>query len=230
MPHPLDNVIWNALTGPQAELAIGNALARRFPPSFAPFAAMPEPSPANFHALAALASPGDRLALDTVADVSPTEEFVVEMRKDMVQMIFVPTQPIASHARMPSLGDGDAADMLALAQETQPGPFSERTRELGRFFGVRVDGRLVAMAGERLRVNGFTEVSAVCTLASHRGKGYGRDLVLNVVEGIVARGETPFLHAFGDNLAAISVYRKLGFEVRRVMRLTVLTMAAAGSA
>jgi ribosomal protein S18 acetylase RimI-like enzyme len=226
MTSPLDNVIWNALTGPHARYAEGGSKARRYPPAFAPFHAMPIASADNFHALAELASPGDQIALFTRTDVEPTAEFEVVNRADMVQMVREPRALPPRPAHVQALGDSDAADMMALAEATKPGPFASRTHQLGSFFGIRTGGRLVAMAGERMHLAGYTEVSAVCTLASERGHGYGRELVDTVSAAIIERGETPFLHAFSGNTSAIGLYEKLGFIIRLRMRLTVLKIIA----
>jgi predicted GNAT family acetyltransferase len=118
--------------------------------------------------------------------------------------------------------------MLALVSVTQPGPFGPRTIELGEYWGVRRRGVLVAMAGERMRLDGFTEISAVCVDAVHRGQGFAADLVRSLVASIVARSEIPFLHVFTSNDPAIALYRKLGFALRRRMHLAVLARAEAG--
>ena len=120
------------------------------------------------------------------------------------------------------LTDDDAAQMLALATLTEPGPFLEATHRLGAFVGVKQDGRLVAMAGERMRPEGFTEVSGVCTHPDHRGRGLAGRLMQVVAGRIVARGETPFLHSYASNLGAISLYESLGFAIRREVTATVL--------
>jgi predicted GNAT family acetyltransferase len=121
--------------------------------------------------------------------------------------------------------DADAAEMLALATLTKPGPFFARTHQLGRFIGVRDNGVLVAMAGERLKTPGYTEVSAVCTHPDHRGRGYAAALMRQVMGGIVARGETPFLHSYAANTGAIRLYESLGFRFSRELVMTVLTAA-----
>jgi predicted GNAT family acetyltransferase len=128
--------------------------------------------------------------------------------------------PEPDPAIMP-LGDGDAAEMQALAELTQPGPFYARTHTLGDFVGVREKGRLIAMAGERLRVPGFTEISAVCTHPDARGRGLAAKLMRVVAARIVARGEALFLHVYPHNKAAIAVYQRLGFRHRADVQLTV---------
>jgi predicted GNAT family acetyltransferase len=120
------------------------------------------------------------------------------------------------------LGPDDAAEMLSLVERTKPGPFGSRTGELGGFIGLREERNLIAMAGERLRCGGFTEVSGVCTLAEHRGRGLGGALTCTVSHRIQQRGETPFLHAAAVNVGAIRLYRALGFELRRTLDFVVV--------
>jgi predicted GNAT family acetyltransferase len=120
------------------------------------------------------------------------------------------------------LTDDDAAEMLALAKLTEPGPFAEQTHRLGRFIGIHAEGRLIAMAGERMRLPGYTEVSAVCTHPDHRGHGHGRRLSATVAAHIQARGETPFLHAWSTNRPAIALYESLGFVLRTELHIVVL--------
>jgi predicted GNAT family acetyltransferase len=120
------------------------------------------------------------------------------------------------------LGEADGPAMLALATLTRPGPFRSRTRELGPFVGIKRDGELVAMAGRRLRVDGFTELSGVCTHPDHRGQGYAAALSRVVVGEILATGEAAFLHAFADHETTIAFYRGLGFQARARMTYTSL--------
>lgn len=123
------------------------------------------------------------------------------------------------------LTEADAPQMLALATLTRPGPFFARTHKLGDFVGVKQEGRLVAMAGERMKPTGFTEVSGVCTDPDHRGLGYAGALMRVVAARILERGETPFLHTYASNTGAIGLYQSLGFALRREMTMTVLARA-----
>ncbi|SEJ13753.1 FR47-like protein [Sphingobium sp. AP50] len=127
------------------------------------------------------------------------------------------------------LGEADAAEMLELALLTKPGPFRSHTHRLGRFIGMRVEGRLIAMAGERMRMPGFTEVSGVCTHPEWRGRGLAGALMRGVMQAMLDRGETPFLHAYAAHDKTISLYRTLGFEVRAELPMMVVTEQADGS-
>jgi ribosomal protein S18 acetylase RimI-like enzyme len=225
MPHLLDDIVWASLTGPHAALSEGGASARRYPPAFAPFHAVAAQTPAHFKAMAELAGPDDRIVTFTPADIDPGPDCEVLTRAPIVQMVRLRSTLPAPPAHVVPLTPADAADMRSLAEETKPGPFASRTHELGSFFGIRVDGRLVAMAGERMRLAGYTEVSAVCTLPDFRGRRYAEQLVDAVCQGIFDRGETAVLHAFSDNLGAIGLYRKLGFAQRGEFRVTMMRKA-----
>lgn len=161
--HPLDNVIWRALIGPQRTVSQGDDQARRFVPEYGPFAAFLDPSRPNYASLLAM-PPSDRLVFFTPQYLEPPAPFTVSMKAQLLQ--FIAPGPLAAPdptIEIIKLTNADASEMRALALETKPGPFLERTHELGNFFGIRRDGVLVAMSGERMRVDGFTEVSGVCT-------------------------------------------------------------------
>jgi hypothetical protein len=150
----------------------------------------------------------------------------VAASQDVLQMVWQGGALGPGEAVFEDLGEADAPQMFALARLTQPGPFFERTHALGDFIGVKDDGgRLLAMAGERLRPPGYTEVSAICTHPDARGRGHGAALTQVVTSRILARGETPFLHVFAHNVGAIRIYEALGFTVRTTMKMTVLRRA-----
>jgi ribosomal protein S18 acetylase RimI-like enzyme len=214
-PHPLDNVVWSALTSAHAPLALGGELARRYPPPIAGFVALRDGSTAAQAALAALVAPGEEVLMLSAAGLAPGAAFEITFQKELVQMI-APTlagEP-RDATRFEPLGDADIPQMLALVEQTQPGPFRERTIDFGGFLGHKVDGGLVAMGGRRMQLSDFVEVSGICTDPGFRGQGLARDLVLILARRIAAEGRTPMLHAFGDNQAAIALYEKLGFVLR----------------
>ena len=220
--HPLDHPIWTALTTTQRALAEGDARARRYPTEVTPFADMPDLSAENFAALAALMSPADIAVLFTREAVKVPAEFKVVLAETGEQMIGTPIETPANGVDIVTLGVDDVPAMIELTELTKPGPFYARTHELGTFLGIRVDGQLVAMAGERMKPAHYTEMTAVCVHPSHRGRGYGQMLLSAVSRGIVSRGEIPFLHVFTSNHSAIALYRRQGMEIRRRLHVTVL--------
>lgn len=223
--HPLDRAVWASLTTRQAPLGVAVAGARRYRPEYAIFAALDDETPESRAALSALIAEHGAAAIVETGPPPQVPATQVAQRGELVQMICETLVPARADFAVEPLSDADAAQMLALATLTRPGPFFARTHQLGEFIGVREAGRLVAMAGERMRPDGFAEVSGVCTHPDHRGRGYAGGLSSLVAERIAARGETPFLHAFADNAAAIGLYETLGFRVRARPTMTVLAKA-----
>jgi ribosomal protein S18 acetylase RimI-like enzyme len=211
--HPLDNPAWHALTGPQATVAEARARATRYDPAVAPFVALPDdPTAASWDDLADLVGPGEAAVLFRAAVAAP-EGWEELFRIPAVQMVAA-SVAATDAADAVVLGAADVPDMLALAGRTHPGPFERRTIELGEYLGIRHGGRLVAMAGERMRLPGHTEISAVCTDPSARRRGLASRLVAGLATRIAARGDTPILHVVAENTPAISVYERLGFASR----------------
>lgn len=215
--NPLDNAAHSALTGPHARFAEIKGNVLRYPADMSPFVALPpNPSAADWLDLAALAPHA------AVTGLEPPDGWQVEQRLPLLQFV---GDGIAA-AREPEavrLGAADVPEMLALAELTRPGPFLPRTIEMGTYLGVQRDGRLVAMAGERLRVPGFTEISAVCTHPDARGQALGTRLLLAAAHGIRERGETPFLHVLASNTGAVRLYERLGFRLRLETELLIVT-------
>lgn len=225
MSSPLDNPAWASLSGAHARFAEVRGQARRYVPDVAPFLAVADdPGDGVWSDVAALAGPGAVVAVNS--SLVPPGAWEVVDRVPGVQLVAadVPDEPFAEAVR---LGPADVPEVLDLVERTRPGPFRARTIELGAYLGVRRDGRLVAMAGERLRPPGYTEISAVCTDPAYRGRGLATRLVLAVAHGIRARGETPIMHAAAGNTGAIRLYESLGFELRRTTSFVSLRVPEA---
>jgi predicted GNAT family acetyltransferase len=220
----LDNVIWYALNSQHRSFSRGTALAARYAADVSPFAALAHPTPEAFSDLATLAQPGDSVALFTAEPLDVSPEWQLVRSRPLEQMVCDRLEGDAPRLYL-RLGAEDVPEMLALAAATEPGPFSAGTIGMGRYYGFRSadDGRLVAMAGERLRLTGYTEINAVCTDPAFRGRGYARTLVAGLVAQSLADGCTPFLHVKTEN-GAKALYEALGFRVRRAIQLTVLTL------
>jgi predicted GNAT family acetyltransferase len=221
--HVLDRPVWNALMTRQAHLALGDPrLALRYPADIEPFGATPANTPEQLSALGEMTPRDGGVALVETHAIVPPPGLIAMIEQPVRQMIAARIPAPQDVADIITLGDDDAAEMLALAELTQPGPFHARTHQLGEFVGIRENGKLIAMAGERMRVPGFTEISAVCTHPDARGRGLAAKLMRIVAAKIVARDEQLFLHVYPHNSGAISVYEKLGFRHRADVRLTVL--------
>jgi predicted GNAT family acetyltransferase len=222
MTHILDRPVWSALTTRHAPLSEGGALAKRYDPTTVPFAAARDDSEDALSALAALAAPGeDMVLLQAKAIVMPRGLAAIVEAKG-VQMVLNRAPPEVSDPRIVPLTQADAAEMLKLATLTRPGPFTLRAQALGEFFGVKIDGRLAAMAGERMKQPGFTELSGVCTHPDFGRRGLARLLSVFVTHKILARGETPYLHAYATNDVAIRLYESIGFELRAMMNVAMV--------
>ena len=228
MSHPLDRAVWNALTTRLSPFTTADSDGRavRIDPEVGVFLAAADTSAASLARLSELARrhPGAGLVEATggpMVDVLP-QGTAVDRRIALVQMMATALTPGGRELPFETLTEADAPAMLALATLTQPGPFRSKTRNLGPFIGVKRDGDLIAMAGRRLRVEGFTELSGVCTHPDHRGQGLAAALSRAVISGILATGEGVFLHAFDGHDATIAFYRSLGFNVRARMTYTVL--------
>jgi ribosomal protein S18 acetylase RimI-like enzyme len=210
----LDNPVWSALSGPQAGIAHIVGGAARYPEDVALFGALADDTdPAAWAELARIAGPAGVLLVG-VSTVPEGWAAGTAVRGVQFVGTDLRAEPDPEAVR---LGKADVPEMLDLVRRTEPGPFLQRTVELGTYLGIRREGRLVAMAGERMRPTGWTEISAVCTDPAYRGHGFATRLIRAVAVGIRQRGDIPFLHTGGDNTTAIRLYESIGFTFRRPM-------------
>lgn len=226
MSHILDRPIWNALQTAHAELAEGGEYAMRYPPSIVPFAAAADDRRESLEALENLPAVDEVMAIVEAGPVTIPQGLTVVSEGKLVQMIAERPYARISDSRLQPLTPDDADEMLALAILTKPGPFTLGAQKLGTFWGVKIDGRLVAMAGQRLRHPGFGELSGLCTHPDFQGQGLGTLLFRFVAGEISARGDTVFLHAYYTNISAITLYKALGFKLRSEMNLRVVKRSA----
>jgi GNAT superfamily N-acetyltransferase len=219
MEHVLDNPVWHALAGPHRLHAMGSGSARHYAREFAPFSAIMESTPAAYADLAAGLPPGTEARLfRTHEEALPPGWRQIDCFA-MLQMVASSPPP-----RVSEVGDllsvTDAGAMATLVGIAKPGPFGSRTAELGQYLGIWDGDRLVAMAGERMRLSGYVELSAVCVHPEARGRGYAAAVTSRLMGMAFERGERPFLHVRPDNTGAVALYRKLGFETRRDLVVT----------
>jgi GNAT superfamily N-acetyltransferase len=214
----LDNPGWHALQTTHRQFAAGTDAIQRYPADVLRIAACARPSIANLHAIEPWVSPGEKVFI--VGDIPPLpENWTNYINIDCTQMVCPKLKSIAvkEQVTIQLLKGDDHEEMIALINLVQPGFFFKNTYQLGDYFGIRKDGKLVAVAGERLKMTGLTEVSAVVTHPDYTGRGYAQQLVYHVSVKNFEEGNTPFLHLLTTNERAKKVYELVGFEERRVI-------------
>jgi ribosomal protein S18 acetylase RimI-like enzyme len=208
----LDNIMWNCLAGPQARFASGEGPVRRYSRGFSAILGCEDPQHPDFAALEGICAPGEEFYIDIWSGPAPAGWVIIKEAR-MIKMVWqgsMPEEDTAPDALQ--LLPEHHAEMLEFARGLNPGPFGIRTPELGEYFGYFEDGKLIAMAGERMEAGEFREISGVCTHAEHRGRGIAAMLTLKLVHRQMQRGLTPFLHVMAANSGARGLYEKLGFR------------------
>lgn len=220
--HPLDRPVWTALNSEWQALAVGTPDGWRLSADYGPFAASTD---GDAEAVAGWLPRNQDSWFIEADPVAAPRGFVVSVVRELTQMVGEHVPSPAADAIFQPLGAADADAMRALAALASPGPFLPRTHELGRFVGHCESGRLLAMAGTRMQMPGFVEVSGVCTHPDARGRGLAAQASRQVAGAIIAGGAQPFLHAYPDNAPAINLYKALGFVERTRLVLTVISPA-----
>ena len=218
----LSNPVWHALTTHHATLAQGDMLARRYPSAIALFGAVATDDERAFASLAALVPPGEVVGL--VGGLPPVgDEWTLLRQPTLIQMVYEgpELEPEDADEAITPLA-ADVPTMLQLVESTHPGRFQARTIELGRYLGIWQDGRLAAMAGERMHVPAYREISAVCTHPTFQRRGYAQQLIRHLIREIHSEGEVPFLHVVGGNSGAQNLYQTMGFTRRGELPLYIL--------
>lgn len=222
MTLPLDNPIWSALRTVHAHLAVTDGLVARYPASVAPFVSVSDTGADVAGGLERFVERGEHLYF--VGQVpSLGEGWDVERHAPLPQMVCRSPMTVKDGPDIIEMSDAQVPDMLALTALVFPGFFRARTIDMGRYIGIYHGNQLAAMAGERMRMDGYTEISAVCTHPDHVGKGYAQRLVAILSNAAFERGSTPFLHVYRHNTRAMAVYERLGFAVRTDVALCSVT-------
>lgn len=222
----LHNIVWQALVGTQAHLAVGDGAARRYPHGVTDLVGFADAAAPDFDALRPHCTAGEAFYCIGWSGTPPAG-WTVEREARIVQMVYTareaPASALEASPTLPPvpLQPHHAAQAQALAELTKPGPFGARTFELGEYVGHFEGDTLVAMAGERMHAGTLREVSAVCTHPGHQGRGHARALMLHLMRRQLERGQTPFLHVMAANSGARGLYRSMGFReaAERVVRV-----------
>ncbi len=228
--HSLDRPVWNSLRSGWAHLAQAEGQAVRLDPDYGPFAAVADTQAASLGALRNLIpTNGELWLVEREPALALLPGFTPLRQAELVQMLASDIKGEAKPVEIVALSEADAAEMIALAHLTKPGPFAVHTNRLAEFVGVKADGKLIAMCGERMKLPGYSELSGLCTHPDFQGQGLGGALMRHVARRILARGEQVFLHAYTSHSSTVAFYQSLGFDVRAVMTLAVFDgVAGAG--
>jgi GNAT superfamily N-acetyltransferase len=208
----LNNVAWRSLTGTHAKFAVGAGSVRRYAAGYSPIVGVFNPNAPDFDELARICDPGEHLYIAGWSGSLPSC-WSIELEASVNLMVWAGELRDESRAlETVELKAADLPDMLALVKLTHPGPFGERTPELGDYLGIFQDGHVIAMAGERMSTGQCVEISGVCTHPAHQGRGLARFLIEQLIRRELARGALPFLNVVRSNTRAHSVYERMGFR------------------
>lgn len=220
----LDHISWHALSGPHAKFSTGTSEARRYAPGFSPIIGFASTEHPNFAALLDYCEPGERFYCDGWSGVAPVG-WRVDSESTMFKMLWAgETSANDEDSGAIRLGTEHASQALELAALTHPGPFGLRTIELGEYFGFFEDGRLIAMAGERMCAGALREISGVCTHPDFQGRGFARRLMMKLIRNQLRRNEIPFLHVMRENTSAHGLYERMGFRDHRESIVRVVSL------
>ncbi|NOT89140.1 MAG: GNAT family N-acetyltransferase [Lysobacter sp.] len=222
--HDLDNPFWTALRSRHAAIARAAVGVARYPAEFAPFLGVADGNAQVDEALAALVAPGESVYLLGIAPPIP-DGWRLQAFRPLAQMVCTAPVDANDGPEIVLLGEAQRADVLALTALVYPHYFRERTMDLGRYFGMYVDGRLAAMVGERLATDTWQEVSAICTHPDVLGRGYAHRLTAMLGNDILSAGRVPYLHVSHENPRAMSLYLRMGYRLRRDIPFWSLTRA-----
>ena len=218
MEDLLHNPVYNALLSGDRHLSFGNDQVKFFDEQVSPFAGFETGYTNGFTDLSDLLPSGRKILYATPSLLQQTIGWKMLHEIKGLQFVYAPSQETEKifHDIIP-LGQSHIDEMVQLAALTKPGPFGLKTIDFGYYFGIFEKENLAAMTGQRLHIQNFTEISAVCTHPDYTGKGYAYSLLLHQLQLIVQQGQQPFLHVREDNERAIALYQRLGFTISRSM-------------
>jgi len=226
MDHILDNMIWNAITTGNNDIAIINGDVGCYLPDIAPFAGMKVFNDANLKKLYEFIPANRNVAISSLHKMDHDEnKWKLIQPMDVTQMVYehtVNTFTTKNSSLIVPLSEKHILQMLELTAITRPGPFLQQTIRFKNYFGIFIEGRLAAMTGQRMHPIPYMEVSAVCTHPDFRGMGYAKALMLHVMKIILDNSFTPFLHVLSNNTNAIELYKTIGFRTRQQIFVDVI--------
>jgi ribosomal protein S18 acetylase RimI-like enzyme len=215
--HLLFNPVFNALRTTDAHFNIGDEHITFFDEEMSPFAGFADDHTNGFVQLHDLLPTGRKILYAKPTPVPQPAGWQVQHEIEGLQFVYEGTNIKGDFSNVIALNETHVPEMIELTRLTKPGPFGKRTIDFGSYHGIFVDGKLAAMTGQRLHIDDYTELSAVCTHPLHLGKGYATVLLQHQLQIILEHNQKPFLHVRADNNRAIAVYERLGLTVSRSM-------------
>jgi predicted GNAT family acetyltransferase len=223
MAHSLDNPVWEALSTIDSRYNSGTETLKFFPENMSPFVALENWDESDLHTLVSDLPENRSFSIMKVNQPTLPAQFQVIFSLPLFQLVCTELKSFTNPSHpIQNLESKDIPQMLELTAKTKPGPFYEKTIDFSNYLGIYSGDTLIAMAGERLHLSNYTEVSAICTHPDYLGKGYASSLTSKVSQTIIANGATPFLHVRQDNTRAIGMYKRLGFEIRSEVYFAVI--------
>ena len=219
MDHILDNMIWNAMTTGNNDIAVINGDVGCYLPDIAPFAGMKDFNDINLKKLYEFIPANRSVAISSLNKMNHDKvRWKLLQPMDVTQMVYEHAVNSFTTKNSPSivpLSEEHVPRMIELTALTRPGPFLQQTIRFKNYFGIFIEGRLAAMTGQRMHPMPYMEVSAVCTHPDFRGMGYAKTLMLHVMKIILDNSFIPFLHVLSNNSNAIELYKTIGFRTRK---------------
>ncbi len=213
MINKLDNPVWYSLSETHKNFSIVYKDIKFYAPDYCPFG--------GFESGHDTSSQIDEYSKLTdsffIVGEKPgfSENITLQNELICLQMIIENRTDLESEESIIRLNDKYEAPLFNLVNLVQPGYFKKKTVLMGDYYGIFKDGELVTVTGERMKMNDFTEVSAVVTHPLYTGRGYAKQLVAYTVNKILGQNKTPYLHVAEKNTGAIKLYETTGFKTRR---------------
>jgi ribosomal protein S18 acetylase RimI-like enzyme len=213
----LQNPVYNALISGDKHLSLGNERVKFFDEEVSPFVGFVQDYEKGFSDLYELLPGGRKILYAIPSFITQPAGWQIQHEIKGLQFVYEGKEIKNEFSNVLPLSETHVEEMIELVKITKPGPFGKKTIDFGSYFGIFDNEKLVAMTGQRLHAENFTEISAVCTHPGHLGKGYASVLLQHQLQIILQNGQQPFLHVRADNERAIALYHRLGFSISRPM-------------
>ena len=211
--NKLDNPVWCSLSETHKNFSIGYPHIKFYHPDYCPFG--------GYGANKTVSNYIDEYSKLTdnffIVGNKPAFSDSLKLNNELVCRQMIPEYKIETDIKekIMKLEEEHANELFQLVNQVQPGYFRRKTFLLGSYYGIFKNNKLIAVSGERMKMNEYIEISAVVTHPEHTGKGYAKQLVAHTANRIFDQNKIPYLHVAETNTTAIKLYEKLSFKTRR---------------